>query len=755
MDPAPAPHARETGPPRGAPAVLLVGLLACVLHAAFAGGGSGPPQETLVQLVLLALAGFACAAWLYGNGVAFAGSRLAWTGVALLGGFAVWSAASVAWSVAPDRSWEEANRALAAALVVLLGVAVGSSLPRAGPRAAAGLALVVGAVALFALGGKTLPGLTLGGLVDLDHAGELTRLRAPLGYWNALGLVCVLGALPCLAVALDNGRRAGGRIVAVCALSVLLVVLGLTYSRGGLLALGVGLVVLVAAGAERLRPLAWAGAAGAACAAPLAVALSSADLTTDDLPFGRREDDAFLVFMVVVAALAALAILGRGVIWLETRGAFTPARDRLATRALGAAILVGLAVAVGAVAASDRGVGGTISDAADRFTRTRADPTTDPRRVLSTTSGNRWLWWREAAGAWSDRPVEGWGAGSFPLTHRLYRTIPFEVQQPHSMPIQWLAETGIVGMALALGGLLALLAAALARARSLRPGPARTATAALAAAGAAWLVHSLFDWDWSLPGATLPALLALGVAVARPAAPAARPPGARGGALAVAVTVLLALGVAAALPALSASRTAAALDAAAAGSADPDRLAAAAADAELAARLNPFAVAPLFATASIAERLGDTQEARRQLLRAVRRQPESSDAWARLVRIELTLRDGAAMRRAADRLLALDPAGPVAISLAGRVQAALTPPEGSPTATGSPLPAAPSPEPSPEPTTEPEPESSTEPEPEPEPSTEPEPSREPSPQPQPQPQPEPEPQPEQEQEQRRQPAPAP
>ena len=87
------------------------------------------------------------------------------------------------------------------------------------------------------------------------------------------------------------------------------------------------------------------------------------------------------------------------------------------------------------------------------------------------------------------------------------------------MPLQFLAETGIVGALLALGGLGVLVAAAIDRVRRTPPGRDRALAGACVAAALAWLVHGLVDWDWDIPGATLPALLLIAVAAgsARPA----------------------------------------------------------------------------------------------------------------------------------------------------------------------------------------------------------------------------------------------
>ncbi len=684
-------------PPSRAPRALLVALTGCLLYAAFAGGGTELADESRVQIALALLAGVAAAVWLYGRGLALAASPLAWTGAGLLAAFALWSGLSIAWSVAPDRSWAELNRGLAYALAAVLGIGAGASLPRASGLARACTAFTVlgGLVALYALAGKTVPALPLP-FADLDHAGEITRLRAPFGYWNALGLFCVLSAMPALAVALDERRSLRGRLLGAGALAVALLVLSLTYSRGGLIALASALIAVLALGAAAARTLAWAVAAVAAMVPAAAVALSSADLTADGAPLAERTDDAAVVGVLLLAGLGLLALVAKGLVGLERRGALAGRADRLALRGLLGAAAVAAAVVVAGAALSERGLAGSAEAAGERFTSIRSDDATDPARLLSTTSGNRWVWWKEAAGAWSDRPVAGWGAGSFPVTHGLYRTQPLAVAQPHSMPLQWLSETGLVGFLLAAGGLLALLAAALARVRAIARGPERVAGAALAAGGVAWLVHALYDWDWDIPGATLPMLVAVGIAAGRSPRPRPRPPVRSAGdgagralGLAAAVLVLFAAAVSAALPALAQSRAEAALDAAALGGPDRERLAGAARDAELAARLDPLSVAPLFALATVAERLGDLGQARRQIVRAIERQPESAAAWSRLVRLEIATGNRPALARAARRLLELDPVSPEAIALARRAQGALMPPEGSPAATGSPLPIAP------------------------------------------------------------------
>ena len=262
------------------------------------------------------------------------------------------------------------------------------------------------------------------------------------------------------------------------------------------------------------------------------------------------------------------------------------------------------------------------------------------------------------------------------------------MQQPHSVPLQWLAEVGLVGFVLAAAALLALLATALARVRSAPwavagAPPERGAAAALLAVAVAWVAHSLYDWDWDIPAVTLPAMVALGVLAARPGP--WRPPAARAAVLACAGIVFALVATSALLPSLARTRTAGVL-ASIGGSPDDARLSAATADAEVAARLNPLAVDPLFAVATIANRRGRPDEERSALLRALERQPENVVAWVRLATFEVLRGDRRAGRRATLRALELDPLNPGLRGLAERTANALTPPQDSATATGAPLP---------------------------------------------------------------------
>ena len=277
------------------------------------------------------------------------------------------------------------------------------------------------------------------------------------------------------------------------------------------------------------------------------------------------------------------------------------------------------------------------------------------------------MWWKEAAGAWSDKPLEGWGGGSFPVTHLMYRQVELSVLQPHSVALQFLAETGVVGAALAMGSFAFLLFAALARIRGMTEGRERDIAVALFAGACAWLLHGFVDFDWDIPGVTIPALAVprrarRGTGAPRGPHAAAAPLGSgsaavapRAAALALACVVLGLVIVSAWLPQWADSKANSAL--AISTDAKEPELRKASATAQTGSRLDPTAVRSLLAAADLAQNRGRLLDARRYLLQAVDRQPYNLTAWRRILLLALDTADRRGANAAAQRLLELDPIG--------------------------------------------------------------------------------------------------
>ena len=645
--------------------MLGVALAALVAWALFTEGATSLEDGAGLQIVLCTTALVTLAGLLFSPRVHLRAPAQALIGLGLLVLFAAWSGISIGWSIAPDLSWVQLNRWAAYALVVALALVLGSSLRRAPERTAIAFLIVATAVAAYALGGKVVPWLSIPGLIDLDQTADFSRLRAPLGYWNALGLVCVLAGPIAVRTAADSEASARLRTFSLVSLVILLVTLGLTYSRGGILALLVALVALVAIGPDRLR-LALYTAVGVAAAVPAyIVAVVRDDLTTDAVALVERSDDGLILLAALGAGIAFAIVAGRRLRESDDRLENAPlTRTPMNARRAIAATGIALLVAIGALAVSERGVTGTIEHQWDDFTSVKQDDQSDPGRVLRSNSGNRWVWWREAAGAFSDEPLQGWGAGSFPLVHRRYRENDLPVRQAHSVPLQFLAETGLVGGLLALGGLGLLGWAAAARfGQSL--GRERRYVSALLCASLAWGIHMWFDWDSDIPGVTLPLLIFLGVLAARPpgapdaveAVPAPEdvraPAGPRGAALLAGALILAALATSAYLPWLADDKAAEATLLSAVES--DEALKEAAKRADEAMQLNPLSIDPVAAGIAIAQRRGRYEEVADFVEEAVERQPENPEVWLRAYSVQQFVDDAPARIASVRRMLELDP----------------------------------------------------------------------------------------------------
>jgi hypothetical protein len=683
---------RRTGPDTGlgrGPGALIVGLLLLVLYAAFAHGASSDPAEARVQIGLSFLAILAGVAWL-GSGTVRVGAR-SWAlmGTALLVAFAAWNGITLLWSVAPNQTWLELNRELSYVLVLVVAIGAGASHRRPLQTIATGYLLVAVVVTVYALGQKIFPGLHIAGLIDLDQTATFARLQAPLDYWNALALFVTFAVPVALVIARDRARPRWVRMASLLALELMLLVIGLTYSRGGLVALVVVVAVTMAFAGSWLKTLTLLAAAALTTIAPLWLALSEHSLSGANVPLGDRETAGGPFLLVILASLLVLYVVARKLLDREVSIELTPERKRRVLRmaAAGAAFLIVAVLIV--LALSSRGLTGTFSHAWHSFTTPHATANVNAPN-LSVSSGNRWVWWKDAAGAWSDRPVGGWGAGSFRVVDLLYSTSSsLSVQDAHSVPLQWLAETGLIGGLLAVGGYALLLAGGVDAVRR-KTASERAFGAVLLAAAVAYAIHALYDWDWELPGVTFPVLVFLGglagSGIARRGWRAPQAPGMlRGLALAGTTFVLCVYAVSALLPSLAATKASAALTQAGATSSRAARLHAVG-TAELASRLDPLSDEGLKAAASISVSLGHPAQARAYLLRAVARDPSDELAWEQLANLERGLRDVRAARQAIARVLALDPRGTVGRRLALALQELRTPPNDSATATSTPLP---------------------------------------------------------------------
>ncbi|HEY6962464.1 MAG TPA: O-antigen ligase family protein [Gaiellaceae bacterium] len=518
--------------------------------------GGGPADGSVFWLGGLALA----ASLLLLASAGVPGGSAATAPLAVL---ALLCAVSISWSWLPDRSWDYANRALVYTLAAVVGLwAAGRT------RAlAAGLAALLGAVIAWSLLGKVLPFV-------YDYSGpDVTRLRGPIGLWNQLALACDFALVLALAF-----RRRAGALLAYVALVALL----LTYSRGGVLTALLALAAWFAFTDERVESAMTLVTAVVPAAVVVAIAFLLPGVTSDAQSLHVRWRDGIVFGVLLLAGGAATPALGR------LPRPRDPRRLRTTAIATGAFLVLAAVVFVAV-----RGVGsGAVGNGGGH--------------LGSTSSNFRFTWWRQAWDGFTAHPLAGTGAGTFHLVNLLHRKnyLDFTIE-PHDLPLQFLCELGVLGLAVLLVACAFLLRPSLGR---------RGHELALALVLPAYLVHALVDVDWDFAAVSIPAFVAAGALAGRPPRVRASWPAL----LPAAGVALLLFGVLLspwlarryANDALFASSPAHAIHLA-------DR----------AHSLDPFLVDPYWAKALAAVAQGRKQQAFDHYVAAVARQPRNPQTW--------------------------------------------------------------------------------------------------------------------------------
>ena len=621
---------------------LLLG--ATVLFSA----GSSNGRLVWLGLGALALAAALATLALLGRDEPVFARETLWA-LGLLTAFVCWCGISLLWSIQPDRTWAYLNRGLVYLAFALVGLGIGVYAPRAIERWAYVLAGLVAVVLGWGLLGKAVP--SWGG------SGRIARLSSPIGYWNALALLLDFGLPLALWLAARREHPPWLRVGGTVFVYALVVGLLLTYSRGGVLVALIAVGVWLVIGGPRVEGAAVLLLGGGAAVAVGVWAFSRPGLAEDLQAHSVRVRDGrwfAVVFLLVGLAVGALAYLGSVA---EERWPLSDPHRRSVGRMALAVLAVGAAISVTALVVESKPQG---------WFREFSQPptiseTVGPGRLTTINSTSRWQWWKEAWQAFEDQPLRGTGAGSFELTHRLLRTNDVVVTEPHNVPLQFMAETGIVGFLLALGSVAAATLGVVRVVRRLR-GQERAAAVALSVSALAYVLHSLVDFDWDFVAVSAPFLVTVGVLLGGKTAVAER----RTVYAPLPAIVASAVAFSLLLPWFAQRSTDSALTALEAG-----RPARAAADAHHARSLNPLATEPLFVEAGAAEQLGDFAAARALYTKAVELQPLNWRPWYELGSFEVSIGDDRGAVAPLRRAVELDRHGNLAPPLLQQVEARL------------------------------------------------------------------------------------
>jgi hypothetical protein len=477
--------------------MLLPG--AALVYLAFETGGFFPGPPAFVGVLLgLVLA----ARLLLGSAVGGTGRSAAAIAIAF-GAYVVWVLLSGTWSHAAERALVEADLALVYALgFALFATAVTG--PRDTRWVLRGLALGATVVCLGGFLSRALPKLW-----PIAASLDTTRISYPLTYWNALGLLAVIGIVLCVGMTSDDRESRVPKALSALPVPLLAVTVLLTFSRGAIAAGVIGLAAYMLVGRPRALLTALIALAPTTAVAVVAAYHATSLSRPVDGSALQISEGRHVALVVLVCGLAA-AVLRLLLAGLDGRVLRLAERRPVSAQAARRASVAGVAVVVAASLAV--GLPGAVAKQYDRFVQGNhlkgyvsvRDRLTDPG------ANGRIDLWRVAGHEFTGAPLAGTGAGTFELVWNV-RHPPNQksVLDAHSIYLENLGELGLVGFGLLV---LVVLGSLVAIARRLR-GPERSLYAATFATLLAWALGAGFDWDWEMPAVTLPVFVLAGAAL--------------------------------------------------------------------------------------------------------------------------------------------------------------------------------------------------------------------------------------------------
>ena len=407
---------------------------------------------------------------------------------------------SLIWSIAQTETINELLRSSMYLASFILAASSLSSRRLVGPFID-GMNLIAGAVAGYGVLQKTRPVEYPSNTVDGVRVGSTLEYANTVAVILGMGIVLGLGRMTQLKNPIARGLYA-----------VLILIFGIilyfTFSRGGMLALGVGLVALFVVGGSRLQmfanlllicgPLAWL-IVRAQNLETFFKWVSAENLrTADGLAF--RSDLIIAVLAAFLFQVVYAILVGRYELPLSLR------------RPLGVAAMVTVlagAVALGFVIIGEqRNSDGVLGALTSKLEKT--EDVSD--RLTSVSSNSRSNYWRVAWDEWKEHPLEGTGAGTFSYIWQQNRPDFSGVKQVHNVYLEQGTETGIIAF-LALTGFAVLLTGYLMRAAWWANGERKVLLAGLTGTVVTYLVSSALEWHWYIPPSTIFFFILAGVAV--------------------------------------------------------------------------------------------------------------------------------------------------------------------------------------------------------------------------------------------------
>ncbi|MEA2133413.1 MAG: hypothetical protein QOC68_1322, partial [Solirubrobacteraceae bacterium] len=521
------------------------------------------------------------------------------------------TALGLTFSESDERTVDELARVLHYGGVVALAVSLVDA--RTWRYAAAGLTTGAVLVSLLALGSRLFPDLFPSDAVNQVFPSD--RQQYPFSYWNGVAAFTAMTAVLALGIS-AHGRSRVGRALALATVPSVIAVTYITYSRGGVVAVAVGLIALVILVPHRALIALHAIVAAAAGTVVILVIRGQTEIAR-----GTGADGAALVLVVCLAAAAvcAVAVLGTSALDAERR-LRVPSRPARALAVATGVVVLALAATLGP---------GLVNSGVDHLRGPApGDRLADPAARLTSLGSARYEVWKAALDVHAAEPLHGTGPGTFEFEWNRSPRYDHFVRDAHSFYFESLAEEGWLGLAaglLFLGGLL--WAGTSLRVRARRDPVDAGYLGALLAAFVVYLAYAGYDWMWELTAVSVFPLIAVSIAIA--AAGRVRR-GAFGWPARVALgLVALIVGLTQLPGMVSTAKIRSSQDAVRAGD-----FTTAMADAEDAVASAPWAATPYVHRGLLLERSGRLVDARADILRAMKREPTNYRHPLLLARIE-------------------------------------------------------------------------------------------------------------------------
>ena len=426
--------------------------------------------------------------------------RAGWVLVGLMAVLVFVKGLSLVWTISPPETIEELLRSSMYLATFAMALAALAS-RRLVPPFMDGLFLIS-----FAVGGYGL----LQKINPVEYATQTVdgvRIGSTIEYSNTVAVVLGMGMVLGLArmTQLTGPLVRGFYAVSLMACSLALY---FTLSRGGLMAFGIGMLMLFALSGNRLQmfanvllfsvPLLWV----------VQQAQGLEKLFEIGIPPQERLSDGSALQTYVLIAAVFVFVLQAVFAILKERYELMPGTRRVLGAAAVALVLVGVGFVGYTVVSQQLQKGGLVGTFATGIEKTESAND----RLTSLSSNSRSNYWKVAWEEWREHPLTGTGAGTFHYTWLENRPGFSGVRQVHNVYLEQGTETGVVAF-LALAGFAGGLVFYAARGTWRATGERRLLLSGLTAAVTVYLIHSTLEWHWYIPPSTLFFFALAGVAL--------------------------------------------------------------------------------------------------------------------------------------------------------------------------------------------------------------------------------------------------